>query len=68
MEASIADLTQDLGRTEVFLSGSTQAYQRNQLDAKSIAVLEQLIAENNGKPIALSCGRIFTVEYHLEMY
>lgn len=40
----------------MFLSGSTQAYQKNQLDEKSIAVLEQLIEANNGKPVALSCG------------
>lgn len=42
---------------EMFLSGSTQAYGRRQLDIKSIAVLERLILKNKGHPIALSCGK-----------
>ena len=45
---------------EMFLSGSTQAYGKNQLSPKSIILLEKLILANKGKPIALSCGE-FTI-------
>ena len=45
---------------EIFPCGSTQAYQWNQFDPKSVSVLEQLIRENHGNPITLSCGKCFT--------
>ena len=41
---------------EKFRSGSTQAYQKNQLEVNSIAVLKELIYINEGKPLTLSCG------------
>jgi hypothetical protein len=50
------DLSLGFDHPEMFRSGSTQAYQKNQLDANSIAVLTELIYANNGKPLALSCG------------
>ena len=51
------DLSPGFDLPEMFRSGSTQAYQKSQLDANSIAVLTELICTNNGKPLALSCGK-----------
>lgn len=48
---------QDTTGPEIFYSGSTQAYQRNQLDPGSLEILEKLIFVNKGRPIALSCGK-----------
>jgi hypothetical protein len=57
IEGSSEALSQDTCLPEIFPCGSTQAYQRVELDAKSFAVLEKLIEANNGKPITLSCGK-----------
>lgn len=57
IEARSEEVSQDIGLPEIFPCGSTQAYQRAELDAKSVALLEELIKANNGKPIALSCGK-----------
>ena len=50
------DLSFGFDLPEKFRSGSTQAYQKNQLDENSIAILEELIYINEGKPLTLSCG------------
>ena len=51
------ELSFGFDQPERFRSGSTQAYQKNQLDVNSIAILKELIYSNEGKPLTLSCGK-----------
>ena len=56
MDDKSEDLSFGSDHPERFRSGSTQAYQKNQLDLNSVAILEELIYINEGRPLTLSCG------------